>query len=66
MEYVLIRQSLFVRIICSDELRVAFNIASHWSVLICPSLLVRINCSDELSMWRINRSDELRVLFNIA
>ena len=31
MEYILIRQSLFVRINYSDELRVSFNIASQWN-----------------------------------
>ena len=35
-------------------------------VLIRPSLFIQINCSAELSVWRINRGDELRVTFNIA
>ena len=35
-------------------------------VLIHQSLFVWIKHSAKLSMWQINRSDELRVAFNIA
>ena len=35
-------------------------------ILIHQRLFVRIKHSAKLSMWQINRSDELRVAFNIA
>ena len=46
--------NFFARIKRGDELRVAFNIGSQWSV---SREIVRIKHSVELSIWQIKRSE---------